>query len=86
MLKKQVFEYIDYGKINSKLDKFLKARDISSYELSNKTNIKFQAIQNLRENVTVRIDFEMLAKICYVLECRIEDIIEFVPPVNKDKK
>ena len=58
---------VEYGNIRVKLDEIMKARDISTYQLNVKTNIKFQTIQNLRENTSSRIDFEVLAKICYAL-------------------
>ena len=54
-------------------------RNISNYELSNKTNVRFQTIQSLRNDTASRIDFEVLAKICYALDCKVEDIIEYVP-------
>ena len=58
-------------------------RNISNYELSNKSNIRFQTIQGLREDTASRVDFDVLAKICYALNCKVEDIIEYVP--NEDE-
>lgn len=74
---KGIMHEIEYGNINVKLDKLLNDRNISTYELSNKANVRFQTIQNLRNNQSIRIDFNVLAKICYVLECNVEDIIEY---------
>lgn len=54
-------------------------REITNYELSNKANIRFQTIQGLRDNSATRIDFDVLAKICYALNCKIEDLLEYVP-------
>ena len=34
-------------------------------------------IKALRENKATRIDFNVLAKLCYVLECRVEELIEY---------
>lgn len=80
---KGIMHEIEYGNINVKLDKLLNDRNISTYELSNKANVRFQTIQNLRNNQSIRIDFNVLAKICYVLECKVEDIIEYQE--NKSK-
>ena len=74
---KSVWQEVEYGKIKSKLDIIMNQRGISTYELSNKANIRFQTIQGLRENTASRIDFEVLAKLCYVLEVKVEDIIEY---------
>lgn len=76
---------IEYGNIRVKLDEIMKARDISTYQLNVKTNIKFQTIQNLRENTSSRIDFEVLAKICYALDVKVEDVLEY-EPVKKSKE
>ncbi len=80
---KPVIYEVQYGKIKTKLDKIMTERNISNYELSNKSNIRFQTIQGLREDTASRVDFDVLAKICYALNCKVEDIIEYVP--NEDE-
>ena len=69
---------INYGTINVKLDSLMEKRNISTYELSSKANVRFQTVQNLRKNTSARIDFEVLSKICYALDCKVEDILEYV--------
>ena len=81
-IKPVVYE-VQYGKIKTKLDKIMSERNISNHELSNKSNIRFQTIQGLREDTASRVDFDVLAKICYALNCKVEDIIEYVP--NEDE-
>ena len=80
-IKPIVYE-IQYGKIIVKLDEIMKKFDVSNYELNSKANIKFQTIQNLRINKASRIDFEELAKLCYSLDCKVEDILEYVPTID----
>ena len=76
---KQILQEVEYGKIKINLDKIMKDRNITTYQLNNKTNIRFQTIQALRDNLSSRIDFNVLAKLCYSLNCKIEDIIEYIP-------
>ena len=73
----EIMQEIDYGEINIKLDALLNARNISTYELSTKSNIRFQTVQSLRENKSTRINFNILAKLCYTLNCRVEDLLEY---------
>jgi len=81
MNKKQVIEYKDFGFIDVKLDELMKKYDITTYELSNRAHVRFNTIKNLRENKALsRIDFEVLSKLCYVLNCDLTDIIDYVPP------
>lgn len=76
---KSIIQEIDYGTINIKLDEIMTKRDISNYELSNKANVRFQTVKALRENTATRIDFEVLAKICYALGVKTADVIEYIP-------
>ena len=74
---KEILQEVEYGNINVKLDKIMSDRNISTYELSTKANVRFQTIQALRNNQSTRIDFNVLAKLCYTLNCKVEDIIEY---------
>lgn len=70
-------EVENYGTVKIKLDEIMTKRNISTYELNTKANIRFQTIQALRERKSSRIDLEVLAKICYALDCKVEDIIKY---------
>ncbi|MDR1674506.1 MAG: helix-turn-helix transcriptional regulator [Oscillospiraceae bacterium] len=59
------------------LDKFLKKENITRYELSKRTGVKFQTIDGYYKNRIIRYDSYILAQICSALECDIKDIIEF---------
>lgn len=83
MLAREVFEYKDLGNIKIKLNDIMEDRKISTYELSTKANIRFQTIKMLRENTAKRIDFEVLKKLCFVLNCTVSDIIEYEYDVEK---
>ena len=74
---KPILQEVEYGKIKVKLDEILNERGISTYDLSNTANIRFQTIQTLRKNDSTRIDFLVLAKLCYALDVKVEDLIEY---------
>lgn len=57
-----ILQEIEYGTIKIKLDDIMNSKNISTYQLNTKSNIRFQTIQALRENTSSRIDFEVLAK------------------------
>ena len=75
---KEVLQEVEFGNINVKLDKIMNDRNISTYELSTKANVRFQTVKALRNNESTRIDFNVLAKLCYTLNCKVQDIIEYV--------
>lgn len=80
MLEKNVLEYKDFGYIKIKLNKIMAKRKITVYELSNKANVSFRTIQGLENGELVtRINLDVLAKLCYVLDCNVADLLEYMP-------
>ena len=73
-----------YGKINIKLDELIKKSGISKNKLSHKAEMQRTQINNYCNNKITRLDTDVLARICSVLDCRIEDLLEFVP-ADKEK-
>ena len=59
------------------LDTYLDQNNITRYELSKRTGIKFQIIDNYYKNKVVRSDSYLLDKICEAFECNVSDIIEY---------
>ena len=60
------------------IDKYLSKRGISRYELSKRTEIKFQTLDRYYKNRVVRYDSYVLDRICAALDCDMCDIIEYV--------
>ncbi len=69
-----------YGTIRIKLDELIKAAGISKNKLSHKAEMQRSQINHYCNNEITRLDIEVLARICTVLECGIGDLLEFVPP------
>lgn len=61
--------------------KTLKEKGISQYNLVNDYNISKSLLQRLRNNEG--ISTHSLDMLCTILDCKIEDIIEFVKEENK---
>ena len=59
------------------IDKYIDTRKITRYELSKRTGIRFQVIDNYYKNKVVRYDSYVLDRICEALNCKISDIIEY---------
>jgi len=68
--------------VRIKLDEHLRSINITQYELSKRTGVKFQTIDNYYKNKVVRYDSQILSLICSCLECNINDILEFTPDVK----
>lgn len=60
------------------LDTALEKYNISRYELSKRTGIQYQIIDNYYKNKVKRYDSYVLERICVALNCNIDEILEFV--------
>ena len=69
----------EYGKIKIKLDELIKKEGISKNKLSHRAEMQRSQINNYCNNTIARLDIDVLARICTVLNCKIEDLLEFVP-------
>lgn len=58
------------------LNDTLKQKGYSQYWLSKQTGIAASTINNLCNNKTTAVQFDVLQKICTALNCNVSDIIE----------
>lgn len=73
-----------YGTIRIKLDKLIQESGISKNKLSHRAEMQRSQINHYCNNTITRLDTDVLARLCTVLDCRIEDLLEFVPPDQTD--
>lgn len=59
------------------IDKYLDSHNITRYELSKRTGIRFQIIDNYYKNKVVHYDSYVLDKMCAALDCDISELIEY---------
>ena len=70
--------------ITSKLSEILGRKRVKMSELAVKAGINKNTVLNLYHGRSTRIEFEVLNKICNVLECTPSDILHHTPDTDKD--
>ncbi len=67
-----------YGRIILKLDEMRRARNLSKNKLSNMMGVNYGILlRYCNNNEFGLVDFDFLARACYVLRCDIADIVEY---------
>lgn len=74
----------EYGKIKIKLSELIEKSGMTKNKLSHKAEMQRTQINNFCKNKITRLDTDVLARICTALDCKIEDLLEFIPPKNND--
>lgn len=67
---------MDYGKVDVVLDSYLKSHKISRSSLTRKTELQYSQILRYCRNDVQKLDLAILAKLCTVLDCEIDDILK----------
>ena len=77
----------NYGTIRIKLDELIRKAGISKNKLSHRAEMQRTQLNHYCNNEITRLDIDVLARICTVLDCRIEDLLEFIPdPCAPDER
>lgn len=74
----------DHGKVIIKLDALLQKTGISKNKLSQRAEMQRSQINHFCRNEITRLDTDVLARMCAVFQCKIEDLLEYVPPEAKE--
>lgn len=70
----------EYGFIRVKLQEVLDSRGITRNRLRTLTGVKYDVIDRYYKNDTVQMaDLDFLAKVCCVLGCGLDELLEYVP-------
>lgn len=70
----------ELGEIKIHLDELLEKRNVSLNQLSFRAEMQRTQIRNYRDNKIQRLDTDILLRLCYVLECDLSELIEYIPP------
>lgn len=70
--------------IRSKLNELLDIKGKTKYRLAKEIDVSQNTLGNFADNKTERVSYYLLDRICKNLNCKLEDILEFVDDSNND--
>ena len=82
---KSIIQYqtAQYGSVKVKLAQVLDSRGITRNRLCTLTGVKYVVVDRYYKGESIElVDLAFLAKVCYVLDCKIEDLLEYEPPME----
>ena len=74
---------IENGHYLFKLDDVLKRKGISMNKVITDTNTDFKVLKRIKTGELVRFDIFVIARLCNYLDCKISDIVEYIPNNKK---
>lgn len=77
----------EYGHIIVKLSHILDSRNITRNRLRTLTGVKYEVVDRYYKGKQIEmVDLNFLAKVCYVLDCQIQDLLEYQKPDESSGK
>lgn len=76
---KSIIDIKEYGKIKVKLSSVMDSKNVTRNRMRTLTGVKYEVVDRYYKGDNIeRVDLDFLAKVCYVLDCDISDLLEYV--------
>lgn len=82
-MKNGIFTINDYGYISVSIKPIMDKKGINRNELCRSIDSRYEVVNKWYNGTIEKIDTDVLARICYVLECKPEDIIHYNYPKSE---
>lgn len=76
----------DYGSVELKLKQLLEERNVTRGLLSRAIGTRFEVVDRWCNGEVEKMDLDVLARICCVLDCQVSDLLEYSPLSQKEEK
>ena len=83
MKERAVLVRANYGHVELRLKKVMDERGISRNQLAKLIDARFEVVGKWYKGEVEKMDLDILARICYALDCTTEDLIRYVPGEEK---
>lgn len=84
MKERAVLVRANYGHVELRLKEVMDERGISRNQLAKLIDARFEVVGKWYKGEVEKMDLDILARICYALDCTAEDLIRYVPGSEED--
>ena len=76
-----IFILKDYGRVTITLKDVMDSKGITRNKLANLIGLVYNSVNRYYQSAPITsVDLDILAKICYVLDCNIGDVLKYEKP------
>jgi len=72
-----IYTLKDYGKLEITLKEVLDKKDISRNKLCTMIAVNYDLVNRYYNNRVIRIDIDIIARMCFALDCDVSDILKY---------
>ncbi len=83
MKERTVIVRADYGKVELHLQEVMDQQGISRNQLAKRIDARFEVVDKWYKGEIEKMDLDILARICYALNCTTEDLLRYVPGIEE---
>lgn len=77
LVDNNVYVLKNYGKVEITLKDVLEKKDISRNKLCTMIATNYNLVNRYYNNKVIRIDLDIIARMCYALNCEVNDILKY---------
>lgn len=74
---------LEFGTIKLHLKEVMEDRNITLSKLSYRAEMQRTQLKHYYDNSIQRLDIAVLSRLCYALNCDLNDLLEYIPPSEK---
>ena len=79
-----IFELKDYGRVTITIKDVMDRQGMTRNRLATLTGLVYNSVNRYYQNTPIAsVDLDVLAKMCFVLNCDISDVLRYERPDNK---
>lgn len=78
--QKTIINYNEYGYVKFDIKKIIDKKKLSCKQISKITGLDYKVVKRYMNNDVERMDRDVLAKLCYILDCDTSDFISYKKP------